>query len=91
MVKAGRVARHHNDRLIGPALLDDGCQLIPIHSRHGIIRQDQVESIVLELGQRSFAAVRRLDFVPVKRQEHLEHFAHSGIIVHHQNLISSVF
>ena len=72
------------------ALLDGRSQLVTFHFRHGIIRNDQVEPALLKQGQGFFAAAGRLNLVPVILKHHLDGFADSGFVVHHQNLPSLI-
>src|SRR5665213_4266247 len=58
-----RIGRGQDDALRGPALFDEGHQFVPLHVRHEIIRDDQVELGRLQQCQRRFPALGGLNFV----------------------------
>ena len=79
------VGSNHYDRLIRRTRLDGGCQLIAIHSGHGKVGEDQVESAPLKHGQCLLAAVGCLHLMSVILEQRLDGIADRRFVIYDQN------
>src|SRR3989304_1674684 len=81
----GSVGGHHNDRCVGPHLLNFSQELQPIHLGHSYVAEDLVEGRSGDLLQSLRSIGRRVDFILLFAQDEGQHVSEIFFIVNDKN------